>query len=332
MKPRPLSGLALVMMLALVKAPGIALAQVEAVSPPDTSNDAVALVDGHPLSRAELVDILMDARGVEVLQQMVVRQLAKEEVRARGLRVTRVEIEREFQQALDTIAKEAGMDPDEATHENKLEALRQVLAERGLSESEFRIGMERNAYLRACVETELVITEETLRAQFGRMYGERVRIRHIQIAQHDRQGLNEALEMLRRGTDFEDVARRFSKNEETAARGGLMPEFTFSDPRIPAAIRETAFSLKEGAVSNPVLAGQFFHLLRLEVRIPPEHVRLEDVRDEVSASVREAALPQAMAKLARELFEKARIRVLDSKLRPKYQEYLDQSAASPAAP
>ena len=295
----------------------------------DVDNDAVALVNGHPLSQAEMYAILIDARGVEVLQQMIVRQLAKEEARSRGLRVTKAEVEREFQQALDTIAQEAGMDPDEATRENKLEALRQVLTERGLSESEFRIGMERNAYLRKCVEKDLVITDETLKAQFGRMYGERVRVRHIQIAQHDHQGLNDALEMLRRGTAFEDVARRFSKNEETAAVGGLMPEFTFDDPRIPPAIRDTAFAMKADAVSNPILAGQYFHILKLEARVPPEHVRLEDVREEVEASVREAALPQAMAKLATDLFKKAKIRVLDSRLRPKYQEYLDDSVTSP---
>ena len=315
--------------------PGVTLAQdepVAPVTPASADNNAVALVNGHPLSKAEMYDILVDARGVEVLQQMIVLQLAKEEAHLRGLRVTRAEIEREFQQSLDKIAQEAGMDLDEATRENKLDALRQVLAERGLSESEFRVGMERNAYLRKCVEKDLVITEETIKAQFGRMYGERVRVRHIQIAQHDQQGLNDALELLRRGTEFEDVARRFSKNDETAARGGLMPEFTFDDPRIPPAIRDTAFNMKEGAVSNPVLAGQFFHILKLEVRVPPEHVRLEDVREEVEASVREAALPKAMARLATDLFEKARVRVLDSRLRPKYQQYLDESVTAPAVP
>ena len=308
----------------------LALASMPAVRADD--GDAVALVNGHPIAREELIDVLLDAHGVEVLQQLIILRVAKQETRERALRVTKADVDAEFQSSLDRIAANAGMSREEATQQNKREALRQVLDERGISMAEFIIGMERNAHLRKLVEKDLRITEETLREEFARRYGARVVVRHIQIDQRDGRGLNEALELLARGSDFADVARQLSKNPETAARGGEMEPFTFDDPEIPAALREGAFSLKEGGVSNPVLVGQFFHILKLERRIPADQAHFKEKRAELEQGIRERAIPQAMAKLATELFKEARVAVLDSKLRPKYQEFLEQGSAGPPQP
>lgn len=294
--------------------------------------DAVALINGHPLSRKDMIDILIEARGVDVLQQMIILQLAKQETQKRGMRVTRADIDEEFRSALDGIAQNAGMDAGEASEANKREALDQMLSERGISMAEFLIGMERNAHLRKLADGEIRVTDETLREEFARTYGERVLVQHIQIEQRDTRGLNEALELLSRGADFTDVARRLSKNPDTAARGGEMEPFTFDDPDIPPALRETAFSLKDDAVSSPVLAGQFVHILKLVRRIPAEGVEFDDVRKEIELRVRKRAMPQAMSALAKELFVKANIKVLDSRLREKYQEFLNSSAAGQSSP
>jgi parvulin-like peptidyl-prolyl isomerase len=279
-----------------------------------------------------MIDILIEAHGVDVLQQMIILQLAKQETQKRGIRITRADVDEEFRSALDSIAASAGMNPTEATDANKREALNQMLADRGISMSEFMIGMERNAHLRKLAAGEIQITDATLREEFARTYGERVLVQHIQLEQRDTRGLNEAQGLIAKGADFGDIARQLSKNADTAARGGEMEPFTFGDPDIPAALRETAFSLKEGAVSNPVLAGQFVHILKLVRRIPAEGVKFDDVREEIERRVRERALPQAMQALAKDLFVKANIKVLDPRLREKYQDFLNSSAPGAASP
>lgn len=294
--------------------------------------EAVAIVNGHPLSRQELIDVLVDAHGVEVLQQMIILQVAKQETKRRGIRVTPADVETEFRASLDRIAARAGLTAEQATEKNKRDALQALLDERNISMSEFMIGMERNAHLRKLVEQDLRITDETLREEFARTHGAKVLILHIQLDRRDSEGLNEASELIRRGSDFGSIARRLSKNPETAARGGEMEPFTFDDPDIPATLREIAFSLAPGEVSSPVLAGQFFHILKLVRRIPPADVRFEDVRTEVEQSLRERAIPQAMAKLAVELYKQAKIKVLDSKLRPKYEEFLQKSTPAAVQP
>ncbi|MFQ5806422.1 MAG: peptidylprolyl isomerase [Phycisphaerae bacterium] len=298
----------------------------------DDDGGAVAIVNGHPISRVKMMEVLIDARGVEVLQQLIILQLAKQETKQRGLRVTRADVDAEFQTALTRIAKNAGMIGEYATEKNKRAALQEVLDERGISMAELMVGMERNAHLRKIVAKDLRITEQTLREEFARTYGEKVKASHIQIDQRDARGLNEALDLLGRGAEFAAVARRLSKNPETAARGGEMEPFTFDDPEIPPALREIAFSLKPGEVSSPVLAGQYFHILKLECRIPTDNVRFEDKRAEVEQNLRERAIPQAMAKLAMQLFKQAKIRVVDSKLRPKYQEFLRRGALDTEQP
>jgi len=317
-------------MLPLVLALATAWAVPQAADADD--GDAVALVNGHPISREEFVDVLIEAHGVKVLQQLLVLRVAKQECQQRGVRVTKEDVDAEFRSALERIALEAGMGGEFASEENKRKALQQVLDERGISMAEFMVGMERNAYLRKIVAQDMKITEETLREEFDRTFGAKVRIRHIQINRRDTNGLNEAVGLLNRGSDFADVARKLSKNVDTAARGGEMDPFTFTDDGIPAAIRQMAFSLKPGGVSSPVLTGEFFHILRLEERIAPVNARFEDERPKLIKSLRERAFPQAMAKLATDLFKQASIRILDAKLRPKYEEFLQEDTKSATQP
>jgi foldase protein PrsA len=288
--------------------------------------NAVAIVNGRSISREKLISTLIEAHGVEVLQQLIVLEAVKAEAKQRGIHATQADVDAEFETALSRIAESAGMTGEYATEKNKREALQRVLDERRISMTEFMLAMERNAYLRKIVERDLRITEETLREEFARTYGEKVRVRHIQIPRNDTRGLNQAIDLLERGADFADVARRVSKNAETAARGGEMEPFTFDDPDIPEALREMAFSLKPGAVSSPVLTGQFFHILKLEQRIPPEDARFEDVRPEVERRLRGRAVPDLMGKLAVRLYKEADKRILDSQLRAKYQEFLSDVA------
>ena len=288
--------------------------------------EAIALVNGHPISRVDFIDVLIEAHGVEALQQMIVLRLSKEEAHRLGLKVTHRDKQREYQEALDRIASEAGMDPATATEPNKRAALDRVLRDRQISHAEFLIGMERNAYLRKIAEREMVFTDQLLREEFARTYGERVVVRHVQIKLGDNVTLNRAQNMLNRGEDFTTVAQTLSANRQTAERGGQMDPFSFDDEELPAALREAAFSLKPGEISSPVLTGQFTHILKLEHRIPPENVEFEDVREQVERKMRERALPKAMNDLAVGLFEKAQIRVLHSALRKNYEKFLNEGA------
>lgn len=293
------------------------------------NGDAVAIVNGKPITKQRINKVLMDAYGVEVMQQLIITELAKRESQRRELRVTRADLDAEFQDALRRIAVESGMSAEDASEENKMKALRTVLDQKRISMAEFMLGMERNAHLRKCVEQEFKPDEATLREEFARTHGEKVRVRHIQISIHNQRALSEVGTLLRRGADFADIARQKSENPETAPRGGELAPFTFQTPMVEPVLREAAFALAPGEISNPIRTDQYFHILKLEERIPPDDVRFESVRDQVEQDMRGRVVPEKMAELAATLFRKASVRVLDVEMRLKYQKFLNQSASRP---
>ena len=318
---RPLIGVSLVLVGAFSRIPTSAA----------DDGDAIAIANGRSVSRTDFVDVLVQAYGLEVLQQLIMLELAKGHAGELGLHVNRAEIDAEFQNARDKIAKEAGMSSEEATDANKQKALEQVLQSKHISMAEFMVSMERNAYLRKAVEGSLKVDPKTVREEFARTYGEKVRVRHIQVPISETRVLQDVVTRISRGDDFAELARRFSSNADSASRGGEMEPFTFKANLDPA-LREAAFSLAPGETSPPIRTGRFFHILKLEERIPPENVRFEDVREQVERNMRERAVGVGMEKLAIRLFKQSKVRVLDPELQRRYQEFLRKSSAAHRAP
>lgn len=315
----------------------VALAGGVLLPPPAHAGDgdAIAIVNGRPISKRRLTDVLMDAYGLQVMQQLIVLELAKEQTRKLGISVTEGDVDAEFTRALQLIAPEISRDGKALDQGEKRQALDFLLQQKGISLAEFMIGMERNAHLRKVVERDFRVGDATLREEFARNYGEKVEVRHIQIEVGDRETLHEVLMQLSDGVDFAAVARRHSQNATTAARGGLMEPFAFNAPDelVAPVIREKAFSMAPGEVSTmPIRVARWWHLLKLERRIQPVDAQFEHVRDEVTRSLRERVIPEKMNELVTELFQRAQIRVLDRDLKHKFEKLLEQNEmAMPAA-
>lgn len=290
--------------------------------------DAVAIVNGRSISKADMVRVLMDMKGLEVMQQLVLLETARSETKAKNLRVTDADIEREFQDALERIARDAGLSGETATPANKLQALKSMLEQKKIAMAEYRVAIERNAHLRKLVEASAEpINEATLRAEWARTHGERRVVRDVAIPVQDEKSLTEALNQLRSGADFADVARRFNDDPDMRSRGGEMNPFTFNDPDLPAAFREQVFLMKSGEISTPLRIEQMFHILKLERILEPENARFEDVREQVLRDLRARANDRRMQELAKELYDKAKVTVVDPALKNKYEEFQKQQKA-----
>jgi foldase protein PrsA len=309
---------------------GAALLTTGVVSSPPAraqDGDAIVIVNGHPISKRQMTDVLIEAHGLPVMQQLIVLELAKEESRRLNLRVTDADVDREFQRALAKIAPEVDAQGQTLNEQEKRQSLEMLLQQKGLTLTEFKLGMERNAHLRKVVEHSFRSDEATLREEFARLYGEKVEVRHIQVG--DVNGLHEALNQLDKGTDFAQVVAAVSQNAETAANGGLLKPFAFNDDSVAPVLREAAFSLKAGEVSKPILVGRWWHILKLERRNPSTDARFEDVREQVEQSLRERAIPQEMNRLITGLFQKADVKVLDSNLKRKFEKLLKEDVVAP---
>ncbi len=286
--------------------------------PTASTSDVIASVDHHPILRDELVALLLESRGAEVLEQLVALKAAESAAAARGITVTEVDVQAEYDRALRKLVDPlADLGPGAADRNEAERSLDTVLTERGLSRREYMLSVRLNAVLRRLAELDLVIDEADLRAAFDAENGERVEVRHIQLASP--REASEIAARLAEGAEFADLARRHSANGLSAPRGGLLEAFSAGDERVPPLLREAAFRLEAGQVSSVLRVGPWHHILRLERRLPAGSLRYEDQREAVRARLRDRLAEPRMQRLYAEIFRKAQVRIHDPLLRDAFE-------------
>ena len=273
----------------------------------------IATVNGRPIARQRLVELLVRSHGPGVLEQLIVHDAAARLVAERGLTVDRADIDREYdlalQQLVDPLGPITGGTIDREAGERLLDS---VLSERNVSREEFRITLRRNAYLRKLVEAEQVFTEEQFRAEFDRRFGRRLLLRHIQLPTSG--AVARLKERLAAGEDFADLARAHSVNLATAPKGGLLEPFSETDDQVPTSLRRQAALLRPGQVSAAVRVGSWYHILKLEQVLPAEEADYEAVRSQLERRLRDRLAEPAMRELYEKLFSGASIEIHDPAL------------------
>ena len=290
-----------------------------ALSPADApvaspSEPPIAMVNGQPISQRRVMDVLLSSHGVGILEQLIGLETAREAAGKRGLRVSEQDVEAEYDLALRRLLDPTTRDIKGPFDREAAErVLGDVLADRNISRREYRVIVERNAYLRKLVLSDQRFSEEQLEAEYKNTFGERIVVRQIQLATLGE--VNRVREALSQGQDFGTLAAAHSANRATAERMGLMEPFSANDERLPEAFRKAAFALEPGEVSDAVRIGEWFHLIRLEERVAPEHRPMDEVREELEQRLRDRLTDPAMFALYEKLFEAATIEVYDPVLR-----------------
>jgi len=113
------------------------------------------------------------------------------------------------------------------------------------------------------------------------------------------------LARIRKGEDFETLARQVSEDRGSSKQGGKMPPFARGQTELP--IELAAFALQPGKVSEVILTRQGCHILRVDARLPSIKVSFADLEDRIKASLRAERRQQRLAALLAELRAKARI-------------------------
>ena len=236
------------------------------VQPP--VDPAVATVNGKAISYDQLSRPLIDTYGLNLLLQIVQLELARQNVEKAGVKIVPADLERERQ----IILKGAFPDADPKDYDSLLV---QLLTRQNITQAQWSILLNTNACLRKLAEPMCSgkITEETIQQAFDLQYGAQVKIRDIQVA-----NIQDAQDVKRRlaaGEKFEDVARALSQDPRTAAVGGDRPAFSANNSTISPLIKEQAFSLKPGEVSDALNTGNAFHIIKVEKRIAPFAAKLD---------------------------------------------------------
>jgi parvulin-like peptidyl-prolyl isomerase len=283
------------------------------------SFDPIAIVNGKPIDRRRLVDMVFRSYAMPLFEQVVLLELAKQRAASEGVVVTEEDVQAEYRIALKQIGS-----PLPTTQEDTFEPIRaeqllnEFLTSKNVPREQYMLSVERNAYLRKVVEKELVVPVEEVQRGFELYYGPRAQVRHIQVA-----NAGEAAKVrkaMAEGMSFEDAAKNFSLNSTTGKNGGLLEPMAKGDPDLPSLLVETAFSLEPGQVSPVVLIDRWYHLLKLERFFPATEVDFVDVEHHVRERVRDRMIMDRRNALARDLLDQANIWFSDGELEKVFRE------------
>jgi parvulin-like peptidyl-prolyl isomerase len=150
-------------------------------------------------------------------------------------------------------------------------------------------------------------------------FPEQVRVRHILITWKplgtgdDRAAIREQmvpiLDRARAGEDFATLAREYSDDYATKDRGG--DTGLFHRGQMNPIFEQAAFDLKNpGELSGPIETPFGVHVLRLEERLEPRLVPLEEIREKLRSHVHEERAEAAVEAESERLRAEAEVQIL----------------------
>ncbi len=299
----------------------------------------VAVLNGAAITMEQLQRPMLEAHGITFLLLLARNECYRQKLREAGLTISPEDIVGERQRMLDQVFQESvPLDNFPGTDQEKRAArlkemerlLPQVLSAKRVSMAEFGLAAEGGAMLWKLAESQIrkQITEDALQQVFRIKYGEKIRVRHIQVG-----NLREATEVQRRlagGESFEKVAAAMSQDQASREYGGELRPFTRAEPTLSQAFKDAAFALKEGEISGPVNAGEAYHLIKLEARIAPQVVKYEDHKESIREELTNLMTSMRLQQL-RQAFDadvRSSLRIEDPILRMRYQQMLEQAGGS----
>lgn len=194
------------------------------------------------------------------------------------------------------------------------------------------MAVQTGACLRKLAEVQVIgkITDKDLLEAFNIEYGEKVRVRHIQLV--NQKEAAEARRRLENGEAFERVAMEMSTDANSKRYGGEIRPFSRAERFWPAQFVDAAFALrKPGELSDTINDGQAFHIIRLEERIPPNKLAKFEEHKEYLREKLNGLMVQARAKILRaELAVQVgkSLKIEDPLLRRQYLERLERAEGS----
>lgn len=272
----------------------LAISNAAPTSQPTASDPLIATVDGVPILRSQFEPELVEAYGMPILLNVVQLTLAKELVHHAGITVTAADIQAEHDRTFAKLFSDAPKSDDETL-------FKQLLEQRHLTKVEFDLVIETNAYLRKFARPQMKgkITEEDVRKAFGQLYGENRVVRDIELTNLAEVG--EAKRRLAAKESFAQVAGEMSIDSHTRPLGGELPPFSNASPNVPKALRDTAFTLPVGQVSDPINTGNSYHLIMVVRIIPPRVIKFDDVKDSVRKKLEGQWMELSVKALRRQL-------------------------------
>jgi foldase protein PrsA len=288
-------------------------ATVKAV--PVNPTDAVAVVNGEKITRAQLADECVARKGTEILDSLIARLLIEQAMRANKLQVTAPEIEGEIEKVAHDMAgitKEAW--------------LRELEKNRSISPYQYRrdVIYPSIALRKLATVQQVVVTDADLQTAYEAKYGDKLVCRMIMVPTLD--DARQIWNIVKRNpAGFQKEAELRSRDEASRAIGGMLGR-PLSRHEQPPQFSNAAFTQlvdgdkldndpahkpKDGDISGVIQVNEMsWVILKREGLIPDQKRDWKndpDLRKELQDLMFEAKVRERMTNLLEQLTDRSSI-------------------------
>lgn len=208
--------------------------------------------------------------------------------------------------------------------------LRGLISERLIYAEAIKAGFDKNAEVKrriANMEKQIVmqgfmenkaktlISDDDLKAAYDQKVAaakgqEEVKARHILVSSED--DAKKLYDQIKKGGDFEKLAKEKSADKGSGVNGGELGWFT-KEKMVPE-FAEAAFKLKKGDISQPVKSEFGWHIIKVEDRRPIQVASFDDMKE----MLKDEQAKKAVHRYVEDLLKKADIKYFaqDGKEKP----------------
>ena len=264
----------------------------------DYGTRPVAYIYGNvAVTRAELAEFLIARGGYEKVELLVNKKIIDAEAAKRGITVTTIEMEAELERDLKGIA----VDKDKF--------IEVVLSKYGKTYYEWMEDVVRpRIMLTKMCQSEIVITEDDLRAEFERQHGEKRKVQIIIWPKND-----DLKAITKVWTDIRKDAKEFDRIALQQANPGLASTAGHGSPigrnllAEEKVIEEKAFAMKPGDVTEIFMTSQGYMVMKCHDIIAADaKVTFEQIKPTLEKNVRELLLSKMIPTYFKKLKEGAK--------------------------
>ena len=136
-----------------------------------------------------------------------------------------------------------------------------MLQQQGMTESQLKGSIRDNLLLKQAVLAKTSFTDKDLQKQF-KSYEPKVTVKAITVK--DKDTAQTVISELQNGKKFDTLAKKYSTDDTTKNKGGLLPPFDNTSTSVDSKVKKAAFSLKNGQyTTEPVKTGAGYEVIEM---------------------------------------------------------------------
>lgn len=237
-----------------------------------SKNDAVAMVEGEPINKDDLYNVLVKQYGTSTLSYLIDNKIVELEADKENIKISDKEIDEEMQVYIDSYGGE--------------KAFNSVLEQSGISQADIETDIINYLKIVKLLESKIDITDEEMKTYFEEnkeLYNEAEQVEASHILVADEATAKEVKEKLTAGEDFASLAKEYSTDTSNAESGGELGFFARGE--MATEFENAAFSMNIGDISEPIQTDFGYHIIKVTDKKEAKEAVYEDHKEEIKQTL-----------------------------------------------